>query len=130
MEIEKDIRTAELLSLYGGLLTERQQKMMSLYYNDDLSLAEIAEQMKITRQGVFDSIKHGAKTLVTLEDNLGFYAFSEQRKKELYEIKAQALEVLEECRKISFAKNVADKTIVLLENLDSKLEEFENDETE
>lgn len=126
MEMAKNLRVGVLLDLYGGLLTDRQYDMMSLYYNDDLSLSEIAEQYGISRQGVHDAIKRGEEALVHYDETLGLAAVQEQRKRELLEFKDQALEALEECRRVSFGKNIADKVIALLENLDGKLEEYEN----
>ena len=67
----KDYEIAMLLDFYGELLTEKQAKAMELYYNEDLSLAEIAEPLSISRQGVRDSIKRGEKQLIDLENTLG-----------------------------------------------------------
>ena len=54
---EKNLEIGYLLDFYGEILPERRRDIMDLYYNDDLSLSEIAEQMGITRQAVRDSIK-------------------------------------------------------------------------
>ena len=67
----KDYEVAMLLDFYGELLTEKQREAMELYYNEDLSLAEIAEPLSISRQGVRDSIKRGEKQLLELENTLG-----------------------------------------------------------
>ena len=56
---EKNLEVAYLLDYYGGMLTEKQREVVDLYYNEDLSLAEISEHAGITRQGVRDSIKRG-----------------------------------------------------------------------
>ena len=56
----KNMRMSYLLDFYGDLLTERQKEFYDLYYNEDLSLAEIAENYGITRQGVRDVIDIGA----------------------------------------------------------------------
>ncbi|MGN0601529.1 MAG: putative DNA-binding protein [Oscillospiraceae bacterium] len=128
--MSKNLEIGILLDLYGKLLTDKQYDVLDLYYNDDLSLTEIAEQYGISRQGVHDSIKRGEELLINYESVLKLAEQQKQYKDTLMEFKTQALEVLDECRKISFAKNVAEKTIALLENLDSKLEEYETSEIE
>ena len=67
----KDLKLSMLMDFYGQLLTEKQLDAMELYYNEDLSLAEIAEDLGITRQGVRDSIKRGEKQLFDFEVKLG-----------------------------------------------------------
>jgi predicted DNA-binding protein YlxM (UPF0122 family) len=59
-----------LIDNYGVLLTEKQRLIMEYYFNDDLSLAEIAENEGITRQGVLDIIKRCKQTLFEYEDKL------------------------------------------------------------
>ncbi|MCH5210059.1 MAG: DNA-binding protein [Oscillospiraceae bacterium] len=67
----KDLNITILLDVYGQLLTEKQRFAIDMYYNEDLSLAEIAEEIDISRQGVRDSIKQGEKHLVEYEEQLG-----------------------------------------------------------
>lgn len=67
----KDLTLGILLDFYGGLLTEKQAEALDFYYNQDLSLAEIAGEMNISRQGVMAFIKQGEKHLRTYEDKLG-----------------------------------------------------------
>ena len=69
---EKDFRISYLLDFYGNILTDKQKDAIDLYYNEDLSLAEIAEHQEITRQGVRDAIKRGEETLNEMENKLGF----------------------------------------------------------
>ena len=69
--MSKDLNIALLLDFYGEMLTEKQRDMVELYYDEDLSLGEIAETVKITRQGVRDSIKRGEQQLFELEKKLG-----------------------------------------------------------
>jgi len=66
----KNLTIAYLLDFYEDLLTEKQRDAVDLYYNEDLSLAEIAELLHITRQGVRDSIKHGENLLLEYESKL------------------------------------------------------------
>ena len=68
---EKDLRIAYLLDFYGDVLTERKKEVLDMYYNEDLSLAEIAEQIGISRQGVRDLIKKAEDELLFLEEKLG-----------------------------------------------------------
>ena len=126
----KNLEFSFLLDIYGKLLTDKQFDVMDLYYNDDLSLSEIAQQYNISRQGVHDSIKRGEELLLGYDKVLKLSEQQREYEKNLRELKSQALEILEECRKVSFGKNIADKTIILLENLDSKLEEFDYLEVE
>ena len=64
-------RMTMLFDFYGDLLTDRQKEFYDLYYNDDLSLAEIAENYDITRQGVRDIIVRAERTLEGVEEKTG-----------------------------------------------------------
>lgn len=64
-------RMALLFDFYGDMLTDRQKEFFDLYYNEDLSLAEIAENYGITRQGVRDVIVRGEGAMQELEDKTG-----------------------------------------------------------
>ena len=68
----KDLTISILLDAYGALLTERQRELVDLYYNEDLSLAEISENTGITRQGVRDAIKRAEALLYDMESKLKF----------------------------------------------------------
>ena len=65
--MDKKVEISILLQIYGNLLTKKQQDVMNLYYNEDLSLSEIAEIYKISRQGVNDLIKKGETKLLEYE---------------------------------------------------------------
>lgn len=67
---EKDIHVAELIDVYGSLLSERRRRIIEDYYYDDLSLSEIADNTDISRQGVRDSIKKSEAELRTFEEKL------------------------------------------------------------
>ncbi len=64
-------RMTMLYDFYGDVLTDRQKEFYDLYYNEDLSLAEIAENNGITRQGVRDVIVRAEAILTDLEDKTG-----------------------------------------------------------
>ncbi len=124
--MDKNLHMSELIDLYGGLLTDKQRDVMELYYNDDLSLAEIAEQYEISRQGVHDSIRRGEESLEHYDKVLGLAQQQAEYVSQLNLFKDMALEAFEECKKHSFAKDIADKLITLLETLDGRLEEYDN----
>ena len=64
-------RMTMLFDFFGDVLTDRQKEFYDLYYNEDLSLGEIAENYGITRQGVRDVIVRAEATLTELEDKTG-----------------------------------------------------------
>ena len=67
----KDSRISILLDFYGDMLTDTQREVVDAYYNEDLSLAEIAQDRDITRQGVRDAIKRAEQQLLEMEERLG-----------------------------------------------------------
>ena len=68
---EKNLEIGYLLDFYGELLPERKRSVMDMYYNEDFSLAEIAAEIDISRQGVRDIIKKCEEELVFYEEKLG-----------------------------------------------------------
>ena len=68
--MEKKVKLSILLEIYGKLLTEKQLEILTDYYNNDLSLSEIAENNCITRQAVLDNIKKGENKLFEIEEKL------------------------------------------------------------
>lgn len=69
--MEECTEIAMLLDFYGQLLTPRQYEILDLHYNSDFSLGEIAGHLNISRQGVYDGVKRGKKTLKSFEKKLG-----------------------------------------------------------
>ena len=68
---EKDLNIGYLLDFYGDVLSERKRSVMDMYYNEDFSLAEIAAEIGISRQGVRDMIKKTEDELFFYEEKLG-----------------------------------------------------------
>ena len=68
---EKNLNIGYLLDFYGELLSERKRSVMEMYFNEDFSLAEIAEEIGISRQGVRDIIKKSEEELFFYEEKLG-----------------------------------------------------------
>ena len=88
---EKNLKLAYLLDFYGDVLDEHTRGVMKAYYDDDLSLSEIAEGVGISRQGVRHVIKKGEEELSFLEDRLGLA--------EHYEELAEAVELIENIKR-------------------------------
>ncbi len=71
---EKNLNMSFLLDFYGVLLSERKRSVMEMYYNEDFSLAEVADEIGISRQGVRDLIKKSEDELLFYEERLGLAA--------------------------------------------------------
>ena len=69
--MSKDIGFVYLFDFYKDMLTDKQAAAIDLYYNEDLSLAEISDQLGITRQGVRDNIKRAEQVMLNLEEKIG-----------------------------------------------------------
>ncbi len=71
-ELPRNVELSLLLARYGALLTDKQRRALALHYDEDLSLAEIAEQCAVSRQNVYDLLTRGAQQLEKVEGQLGF----------------------------------------------------------
>ena len=76
-----------LLDFYGDLLTDKQRECFDLHVNDDLSLAEIAEQSGISRQGVWDNIRRAERALQEFENKTGLIERFNQNRRRLGELR-------------------------------------------
>ena len=94
IEMEKIVEQTLLYDFYGELLTDRQKEFFDLYYNEDLSLAEIAENNGITRQGVRDVIVRAEAILTDLEDKTGLIKRFHAMQKQLQEVESAAQAIL------------------------------------
>lgn len=87
--MEKHIEISMLVEIYGKLLTEKQYQVISDYYNEDLSLSEIAENNNISRQGVRDIIKKGESKLFEYEEKLQIMKKTQENEKTIQLILSQ-----------------------------------------
>ena len=78
MAVESNEQINELYDFYHELLTKKQATYLDLYYAEDYSLGEIAEQFSVSRQAVYDNIKRTEKTLVKYEEKLQLIAHFRQ----------------------------------------------------
>lgn len=97
MNTEKDLHFSVLLDYYADMLTDKQRDVIELYYNEDLSLSEIAEHENITRQGVRDSIKRGEQTMLELEERFHLAKRSQKYYEIITEVGKLAQDIKEEC---------------------------------
>ena len=84
--MEKKIKISMLCEIYGKLLTEKHLAILNDYYNNYLSLTEIAENNNITRQAVLDNIKKGENKLFEFEEKLSFMEKTIKQEKLLQEV--------------------------------------------
>lgn len=73
-------RIGDLYDFYGGLLTERQREVIELYHVDDLSLAEIAETLSISRQAVHDQLRRASDQLESYESALQLCSLANEQR--------------------------------------------------
>ena len=106
----KNLYISALLDVYGAVLNEKQRELCEYYYNDDLSLSEIAANEGITRQGVRDAIKRAESQLYDMEARLGLVSRFESMKNGLEEIMSYADEIGEYNRTHSLSREVNDCT--------------------
>lgn len=84
--IEKVTRVGRLFDLYGGLLTHRQREMVELYYFDNLSLAEIAEELGVSRQAIHDNLRRAEEQLEAYETTLQLLQTQESEMSQLQQV--------------------------------------------
>ncbi len=98
--MSKDLNITLLFDFYHNMLTDKQSDVIDLYYNNDLSLAEISEHLCITRQGVRDIIKRAELIMKDAEENLGLA-------KRYITIKTAADQIGREINEIEITENTA-----------------------
>lgn len=108
---EKDFEVSLLLDFYGELLSDTKREAAELYYNEDLSLAEIAENTGITRQGVRDSIEKAKEQLYSYEEKLGLAG----KLREINRTLSDIIPRLERLRDSSDARVRAELDIIIKE---------------
>ncbi len=91
--MEKNVEISILCQIYGKALTKKQYEFLDDYYNNDLSLSEIAENNDITRQAVRDIIKKGENKLYELEENISLMKKTLAQEKIISKIESQIDEI-------------------------------------
>ena len=110
---EKNLEIGYLLDFYGDVLSERKRTVLDYYYNDDLSLAEIAEDEGISRQGIRHVVKKGEDQLMFLESKLGIA----KQHEELVEINDALIRVITQLEESDAHAECVDALKKLSKNL-------------
>ncbi len=84
-----------LLDFYGELLTDRQRMCCELHYNEDLSLSEIAEQLGVSRQGVWDNIRLAESAMAEIEEKTGLLRRFEENRHALEDLRRKLRRIRE-----------------------------------
>ena len=116
-------RMAMLFDFYGDLLTERQKEFYDLYYNEDLSLAEIAENYGISRQGVRDVIVRAEATMTEIEDKTHLIRRFYRMQNELTAIEQAADRLLEAAYAGKLTEEIAEETARTIKENTAKLKQ-------
>jgi len=103
MNIEERVQIAILSKYYGKMLTERQQDILKMYVDNNLSLAEVSTELGISRQAVKDAIDNSLSSLKNMEEKLQFISRDDNIKKQI-----------EECQTIDMMTKI--QLIALLED--------------
>lgn len=110
----KNLEISLLLDFYGDILTEKQKEVIELYYDEDLSLSEIASHEGITRQGVRDSIKRGEVVLLDMEARLGLAKKFREMQGSLSKIVQCAKDIEFYNREYHYSGQIAEKASVII----------------
>lgn len=92
--MDKFTRIGSLYEFYGALLSKRQQEATALYYEENCSLAEIAEEFGISRQGVYDALHSAEKALESYEEKLGLVERFEKQDRQLATIETSLQDMI------------------------------------
>lgn len=123
--MSKNLNVAVLLDFYGDMLTEKQSDLVDLYYNQDLSLGEIAQHEGITRQGVRDAIKRGEAYLYELEDKLGLLATHIETQKIIESIRNCAMKIQTENSTYNYSLVIKNEVLQMIELTDEYMKIIE-----
>jgi predicted DNA-binding protein YlxM (UPF0122 family) len=94
--MEEKVKISILCQLYGKLLTQKQYNFIDDYYNNDLSLSEIAQNNQITRQAVRDILKKGEKKLFEYEEKLLFMKRTLNQEKKIEQVLSELTKIQKE----------------------------------
>ena len=118
--LSKKMEVADLFAFYGELLTDKQ--ILSLYCLDDLSLGEIAEDLGISRQGVYDTVKRASKILQGYEEKLALMDKFNKNNLLLNDISSKMLELSSYLEEESLKYKVKETIAIVIEDIEKMIE--------
>ncbi|MCR8745193.1 YlxM family DNA-binding protein [Romboutsia lituseburensis] len=114
MNIEKMVEIGLLFEQYKNLLTDKQREIVSLYYEEDYSLGEISENLNVSRQGVYDTLKRSEKILKDYEEKLNLVAKLQEQEKNVRNIQDKIVDIKQNLLQNRVCANLIPK----LENIE------------
>ena len=120
MNIDKMVEIGLLFEQYKELLTDKQKEIVSLYYEENYSLGEISENLNVSRQGVYDTLKRSEKILKDYEAKLGLVKKSKEREKFTQDIYNKVVDIKQDLLQNRDCANLIPK----LENLEDVCREM------
>lgn len=122
LAVAKNMEVTLLLDFYGDMLTANQRNFLDYYYNNDLSLSEIAENEGITRQGVRDAVKRAENQLYEMESRLGLAKRFQQVRRGLDDILLCADEINDYNMRSALSREIND-AVVRIKSIAASLNE-------
>ena len=113
-----------LYDFYGELLTKHQKGIYELYHLNDLSLGEISEQLEISRQGVYDTLKRCDKQLENYENKLQLVNKFLTNKQNVEKIYSDASKILDRLRNTKTQDDIVDKVVNIQKTCNKIIEEL------
>lgn len=114
MNIDKMVEIGLLFEQYKDLLTEKQREIVTLYYEEDYSLGEISENLNVSRQGVYDTLKRSEKILREYEDKLHLVSKHNQQEEILKSVEDKIVDIKQDLLQNRDCANLIPK----LENIE------------
>ena len=122
---EERVKIGLLLDLYGNILTEKQKQTMDYYFQQDLSLSEIADDLGITRQAVRDSLIRAETTLYETENKLGLLKRFNEMREALVTSYENAAYVKDYAQRKFLSSDIIDKLSCIMNDASKILSEEE-----
>ncbi len=115
--LEKTVEISVLYDFYNQLLTEKQKNIVDLYYNQDLSLGEIADEFDVSRQAVYDMLKRSERLLYQYEEKLKFIRHTDVKNKKILDILNSVINLENELALISSSERLAKQISYIKDEL-------------